>query len=248
VANTNDVNGITNLLNKYFEPTNSRAKTAVTAEWIQSTFTVNHAIWVVARDRLGTVRGCVCSLHSVAPYPNSLGGCSSNATAWSIIDWFCVEPLWQEIGMGSRLLELLDFISYNVGRKAHIFIKEGLPLLSQIPFYSTFLRCRRSGNTSVNKMREGTGLSVYMYHTIEKDTGLHLVRVEGIREPSTKKEAIKEWEDALDRELPPCWVFVTGADHIDERRGWKLDSLVSVYAFRWLPGKWTGSAPHVDII
>ena len=248
IANINDAEDIAQLLNTHFEPSNSRAKTAVSAEWIQSTFIVKQAIWVVARDPLGKVRGCVTSFQTSAPYPNSLAGCSSNATMWSMIDWFCVEPLWRDIGVGSKMLEVLDFITYRVGRKAHMFIKEGLPLLSQMPFYNTFLRCRRAGNSDINKMREGTGLGVYMYHTVEKDTGLHLVRIEGLRDPDIDKQSIKEWEDALDRELPPCWVFVSGADHIDESRGWKLDSLVSVYAFRWLPGKWFGSVPNVDIV
>lgn len=248
IANINDAEDIAQLLNTHFEPSNSRAKTAVTAEWIQSTFIVKQAVWVVARDPLGKVRGCVTSFQTSAPYPNSLAGCSSNATMWSMIDWFCVEPLWRDIGVGSKMLEVLDFVTYRVGRKAHMFIKEGLPLLSQMPFYNTFLRCRRAGNSDINKMREGTGLGVYMYHTVEKDTGLHLVRIEGLRGPDIDKHSIKEWEDALDRELPPCWVFVSGADQVDESRGWKLDSLVSVYAFRWLPGKWFGSAPHVDII
>ena len=248
IGNTGDIKGIVSLLNNYFEPVNSKAKVAVTEEWVRSTFIVNHAIWIVTRDPLNKVRGCISSFRSVAPYLNSLGGCSSNATTWGIVDWFCLEPLWRDMGAGSKMLEVLDFVSYNAGRKAHMFIKEGLPLLSHIPFYTTFLKCRRAGNAKVNKMREGTGLGVYMYHTVEKDTGLHLVRIEGLRGPDIDKQSIKEWEDALDRELPPCWVFVSGADQVDESRGWKLDSLVSVYAFRWLPGKWFGSAPHVDII
>jgi len=248
VANLKDTDGIVKLLNSHFEPVKSRAKTAVTADWIRSTFTVNHAIWIVARDPRGTVRGCISSFHTVSPYPNSLAGCSSNATAWGMVDWFCLEPLWRDLGAGSKMLEVLDFVTYKVGRKAHMFIKEGLPLLSQVPFYSTFLRCRRAGNPSVSKMRDGTGLAVYMYHTIEKDTDLHLIRVEGLRGPDIDKQSIKDWEDALDRELPPCWVFISGPDQVDESRGWKLDSLVSVYAFRWLPGKWFGSVPHVDIV
>ena len=248
VANLKDADGIVTLLNSHFEPAKSRAKTAVTADWVRSTFTVNHAIWIVARDPRGKVRGCISSFHTVPPYPNSLAGCSSNATAWGMVDWFCVEPLWRDIGAGSKMLEVLDYVTYKLGRKAHMFIKEGLPLLSQVPFYTPFLRCRRAGNSSVSKMRDGTGLGVYMYHTIEKDTGLHLIRVEGLRGPDIDNQSIKEWEDALDRDLPPCWVFISGADQADESRGWKLDSLVCIYAFRWLPGKWFGSVPHVDIV
>ena len=49
IANINDAEDIAQLLNTHFEPSNSRAKTAVTGEWIQSTFIVKQAIWVVAR-------------------------------------------------------------------------------------------------------------------------------------------------------------------------------------------------------
>jgi len=252
VANLKDVEGIVKLLNRHFEPANSKAKTAVTAEWLKSTFINSRAIWIVARDPFGTVRGCVSSFECIAPYPNSLGGCSSSRVQWGIVDWFCVEPLWRDIGAGSQMLEALDLVTYRVNRKAHVFLKEGLPLYTsmkpQLPFYSTFLRCRRAGNPSVVRMREGTGLAVYMYHTVEKDTELPLVRIEGIRAIGTKKEAIEEWEDALDKELPPCWVFVSGADIVDDSRGWKLDSPVFAYAFRWIPGKWFGCVPHADII
>jgi hypothetical protein len=97
-------------------------------------------------------------------------------------------------------------------------------------------------------MRDGTGLGVMPYQCKDKETDLPLVKVEGIRGSNADPEQIKLWEDALDKELPPCWVFVTGADNIDEKRGWKLDSMVSMYAFRWIAGKWLGSVPDIRVL
>jgi len=250
VANLSDVAGIVKLLNHHFEYENSKSKVAVTEDWLRSTFQRDGAIWFVAKDLLGTIRGCISSFHTVSPFPNSLAGWSSNATQWSLVDWYCVEPLWRGTGVGTTLLEVLDFVTYKMGRKAHVFLKEGLPLpLPHIPFYMTYLRCRLAGNPSVSRMREGTGLGVHVYQMVDKETGEPLIRVEGIRDPQTAtKEAIKEWEDALDKELPRCRVFVSGADIVDQGRGWQYDSLVSVYAFRWLPGKWFGSAPNAEIL
>jgi hypothetical protein len=97
-------------------------------------------------------------------------------------------------------------------------------------------------------MREGTGLGIMRYHANERETGLPLVKVEGIRGYNPEPADIALWEDALDRNLPPCWVFVTGADHIDEKRGWVHDSMVSIYAFRWIPGKWLGGVPDSRVL
>jgi hypothetical protein len=41
---------------------------------------------------------------------------------------------------------------------------------------------------------------------------------------------------------------VSGADRVDEKRGWQIDSMFSLYAFRWIPGKWFGSVPNAEII
>ena len=239
VAKNSDAPGIAKLLNECFE--RGRAKTNVTAEWVISTFHENAAVWIVAKDRGGTVRGCIASFRIVAPYPNSLKSCSS---PWGLVDWFCVHPLWRGKKVGSNLLQLLDYITYRIGRKASVFLKEGMPL-QQLPAYVTFLLCRRAGNPSVKRVREGTGIVTHDYHSVERDTGLPLLRVEGIRSGDSD---IQEWEDTLDKELPPCWVFVTSVDKIDTGRGWKIDSLVSMYAFRWIPGKWLGSVPNIAIL
>jgi GNAT superfamily N-acetyltransferase len=245
-ASLDDTDGIAKLLNDWFEE-NTKVKSSVTADWIRYTFLRYAALWIIAKDRGGTIRGCISSFRILAPYPNSLGGCSLSQP-WGIVDWFCVHPLWRSKGLGTDLLEALDLITFKIGRMAHIFLKEGLPLpLPHIPVYSTFLRCRKAGNTSVKEMREGTGLTVYPYMTKEKATELPLVRVEGLRSTATISD-IQEWEDAIDKDLPPCIVFVSGPDKIDPSRGWKTDSLVSMYAFRWIPGKWLGSPPNIMII
>jgi hypothetical protein len=96
----------------------------------------------------------------------------------------------------------------------------------------------------VKKMLENTGLAVYPYSEIERESGIPLIRVEGLQ----NKTDLKEWEDALDSKLPVSWVFVSGSYPVDDKRGWKTDSLVSMYAFRWSPGKWLGSVPHTSII
>lgn len=74
------------------------------------------------------------------------------------------------------------------------------------------------------------------------------MRVEGIRHKNATSEQIKEWELALDTELPPCIVFVTGQDKTDKEKGWKQDTLVSVYAFRWIAGKWLGKPINKEIL
>lgn len=231
VAALTDTDQIAALLNKYFD--SGKAQTAVTSAWVRNSFLELSAIWIVAKDKLGTVRGCISSFRSNAPYPNSLGGCGTHP--WGLVDWYCVEPLWRSKGLGTDLLETLDFITYRVGRKAHIFLKEGLPLPFTLPIYCTVLYCRKAGNPDVKQMSKYTGLSVYPYNAVERESGLPLVRVEGV------DTDVEEWENALNSELPPCWVFVNGSSKINMKEGWKQDTLVSVYAFRWIPGKWLGS-------
>lgn len=244
IASVDDAPGISRLLNEFFDK--DRVQTTTTPEWVVSTFTESKAIWIIAKDTGGTVRACISSLEATAPYPNSItrsGQNNTQAKPWGLVDWFCVHPLWRGKGIASRLLKLLDYITYRVGRKAHIFLKEGCPL-PQIPVYSTVLKCRKAGTISISKMREGTGLAIYDYHCKERSSGLPMIRVEGLE----TNEDLAAWEDALDTELPPCWVFVNGSSVVDSRKGWKPDSLVSMYAFRWIPGKWFLKKPHSDII
>jgi GNAT superfamily N-acetyltransferase len=239
VSNLNDSHGISRLLNEWFEETDSKSKADITPQWIRASYIERDAIWIVAKDPGGTIRGCVCSFRIPAPYKNSLSGCGK-PYVWGLVDWYCVHPLWRNKGVGSALLESLDFITYRIGRKAHIFLKEGMPLaLPHIPIYTTRLLCRKAGNKSITNMREGTGLIVYPYQEIERESGLPLVRIEGL----TTTISVDDWEDTLDKELPECWVFVTSDSYVDYKKGWKSDSLVSMYAFRWTPGRWLGSKP-----
>jgi len=244
VSKLHDVEGISKLLNEWFKEPQARAKTAVTSEWVRDSYLREEAIWIIAKDIAGTIRGCVASFRIVSPYPNSLEGCGK-MHPWGIVDWFCVHPLWRSKGVGSALLETLDLVTYRIGRKAHIFLKEGCPLpLPHIPIYTTWLKCRKAGNPGIKRMSEHTGLAVYPYSEVERETSLPLVRVEGLQDITD----LNEWEDALDMELPECWVFVSGSCYIDKKRGWQTDSLISMYAFRWSPGKWLGSIPHKSLI
>jgi len=244
ISKLEDVVGITKLLNEWFKDPDARAVASVTPEWVRSSYLEHQAIWVVAKDIGGTIRGCVASFRIVSPYPNSLEGCGK-MHPWGIVEWFCVHPLWRSKGLGSALLETLDLVTYKLGRKAHIFLKEGNPLpLPHVPIYATWLKCRKAGNASVKRMSEYTGLAVYPYSEIERESGLPLIRVEGLNDARD----LKEWEDALDTQLPECWVFVSGSYLVDYKRGWETDSLVSMYAFRWSPGKWLSSVPHKSII
>lgn len=244
VSKFKDCQGIANLLNEWFEDLDSRSKANVTPEWIRATYLENEAIWIVAKDPGGTVRGCVATFRIEAPYPNSLSGCGK-PNPWGLVDWYCVHPLWRSKGVGSALLETLDYISYQVGRKAHIFLKENLPLpLPHVPIFATFLLCRKAGNPNIKQMSEDTGLAVYPYHEIERKSGLPLVHVEGLH----SKLGLSEWESALDLQLPECWVFVSGCSIVDYEKGWQTDSLISMYAFRWTPGKWLGTKPRDSIL
>ena len=96
----------------------------------------------------------------------------------------------------------------------------------------------------IKEMDDDTGLTVYPYHEVERETRLPLVRIEGL----PTKVGLSEWEDALDNSLPECWVFVSCSSEVDYKRGWKTDSFVSMYAFRWHPGKWLGSRPAANIL
>lgn len=244
VSKLKDVEGISKLLNEFFEDKSSKSKASLTPEWIRSTYIDNEAIWIVAIDSGGTIRGCVSSFRCESPYPNALAGCGK-MYPWGIVDWFCVHPLWRSKGVGSALLETLDLITYRLGRKAHIFLKEGSPLpFPHVPIYVTWLKCRKAGSSKVKQMGDDSGLSIHLYKEIERDSSLPLVRVEGITRPID----LQEWEDALDNYLPECWVFVSGSYLIDDKRGWQTDSLVSMYAFRWTPGKWLGSVPNSAIL
>jgi len=242
VASVNDSGGIAKLLNECFEV--GKVQTKVTKEWVRSTYLKNAAIWIVARDSKGTVRGCISSFRIASPYKEDLLGCNcGQMPPWGIVDWFCVHPLWRGKGIASNLLETLDFISFRIGRKAHVFLKEGYPL-PQMPVYTTVLKYRKTGSPSVKQMRQDTGLLIHDYHCVEKATGIPIIRVEGHHNQSD----LAEWEETLDRELPVCWVFVSGSTLVDMGRGWKPDSLVSMYAFRWIPGKWLFKEPNQDIL
>jgi len=244
VSKLKDVEGIAKLLNEWFEDPSSKTKAQLTSEWVRSTYLDNHAIWIIAKDVKGTIRGCVSSFLIQSPYPNSLTGCGK-PHPWGIVDWYCVHPLWRSKGVGSALLEVLDFVTYRIGRKAHVFLKEGIPLpLPHIPIYSTWLKCRKAGNPNVKHMSEDTGLTVYPYQEVERATNVPMIRVEGLH---TTKD-LDEWENALDKELPECWVFITNDFVTDNKRGWKTDALISMYAFRWTPGKWLGSRPDNSIL
>ena len=223
IAGTNDAPGIARLLNEWFE-VNPKCSTAVTVEWVLESFIYN-AIWIVIKDIGGTIRGCICSSPCEAPYPG-IG-------RYGIVDWFCVHPLWRSKGLGSSLLETLDYVTCQKGQ-CHVFLKEGLPLpLPHIPVYATFLRCRRAGNPAITVMPLKRG--IYPYMTKEKATGLPLVRV----------DLFVLSEQELDTVLPPCIAFSSSESN---ERGWKIDSLVSMYAFRWVAGKWLGSKPNSTIL
>jgi len=238
VSKSRDIAGIVKLLNEWFEEPTYKTKANVTPGWIHESYTQSQAIWIVARDSAGTVRGCVSSFCSSGPYPSSI-------TNWGIVDWYCVHPLWRSKGLGSALLETLDLVTYRLGRKAHIFLKEGLPLpLPHIPIYSTWLKYRKAGSKEIKQMSEDTGLVVYPYHEVERSTGIPLTRVEGLY----SDQGLSDWEEALDKVLPVCWVFVSGDCNVDYKKGWKSDSLISMYAFRWSPGKWLGSKPDVSVL
>jgi len=223
-----DAPGIARLLNQHFE-VNPRSTTAITVEWVLESF-VNDTIWIIVKDRGGTIRGCVSSVKCEAPYPSP-----HYTYEWGTVDWFCVHPLWRSKGLGSALLETLDYVTYQRGRKCHVFLKEGMPLpLPHIPVYSTFLRCRHAGNASI-VMMPFSEKGVYPYMTKEKATGLPLVRVD--------LSVLSEKD--LDTLLPPCIVF---SSSMPNEQGWKTDSLVSMYAFRWTAGKWLGSKPNTMIM
>jgi len=192
-----DVSGIAILLNQHFEPAKKRVQTAVTPAWIRATYLANHAIWIIAKDRMGTIRGCISSFRISDPYPNSLKGCGV-MNPWGVVDWFCVHPLWRSKGVGTALLEALDLITYKIGRKAHVFLKEGLPLpLPHVPVYITTLMCRKTGNPTVRTMRDDCGLTIHPYHTIDKETGLNLIKVEGLRGKKLSKPYIDDWRTPL---------------------------------------------------
>jgi len=86
-------------------------------------------------------------------------------------------------------------------------------------------------------------LILYNYQEVERSTGIPLIRIEGVKEYSQ----VDKWEEALD-ELPECWIFVSGNYLVSNKKGWITDSLVSMYAFRWSPGKWLGTCPSQNVI
>jgi len=244
VSKFKDASGIAKLLNEWFEDPSSKTKADVTSEWIRSTYLDNHAIWIVVKDVKGTIRGCVSSFLIKAPYPSSLTGCGK-PYPWGIVDWYCVHPLWRSKGLGSALLETLDLVTYRIGRKAHVFLKEGIPLpLPHVPIYATYLKCRKAGSKEIKQMSEDTGIIVYPYHEVERTTGIPMIRVEGLY----KKHGLDAWEETLDNDLPECWVFVTADCLVKNEKGWQTDTLVSMYAFRWTPGKWLATRPDNSIL
>jgi len=237
LAFSEDLDGIAKLLNEWFEDKDAKTKAQVTSVWLKNSIVEKKAIWIVAKDVKGTVRGCVSSFSINSPYPNS-----PNLTEWGIVDWYCVHPLWRSKGLGSTLLEMLDYVTFPLGRKAHVFLKEGYPLpFPHVPIFSTWLKCRKAGSKDVKK---NTLLDVHPYEEVERATGIPLFKLKSIHDVN----GLDKWETALDTQLPECWVFVTGSSLIDNKSGWKTDSLVSMYAFRWSPGKWLGSKPDNSII
>jgi N-acetylglutamate synthase-like GNAT family acetyltransferase len=237
LAFSEDLDGIAKLLNEWFEDKDAKTKSQVTSAWLKNSIVEKKAIWIVAKDVKGTVRGCVSSFAINSPYPNS-----PKSTKWGIVDWYCVHPLWRSKGLGSTLLEMLDYVTFSLARKAHVFLKEGYPLpFPHVPVFSTWLKCRKAGSKDV---KENTLLDVYPYEEVERATGLPLFKIKSIHDVNE----LDKWETALDTQLPECWVFVTCDTLVNNERGWKTDSLVSMYAFRWSPGKWLGSKPDNSII
>ena len=120
LAFSEDLGGIAKLLNEWFEDKDAKTKSQVTSAWLKNSIVEKKAIWIVAKDVKGTVRGCVSSFAINSPYPNS-----PKSTEWGIVDWYCVHPLWRSKGLGSTLLEMLDYVTFPLGRKAHVFLREG---------------------------------------------------------------------------------------------------------------------------
>jgi hypothetical protein len=54
-----------------------------------------------------------------------------------LVEYFCVHSSYRKQGIAQILLEELVFLTANVGRLVHVFVKEGFPLLSLPPLYTS---------------------------------------------------------------------------------------------------------------
>jgi GNAT superfamily N-acetyltransferase len=54
-----------------------------------------------------------------------------------VVDYFCVHSDYRKQGVAQRLLQDLVFLTANIGRLVHVFEKEGFPLLSLPPLYTS---------------------------------------------------------------------------------------------------------------
>jgi hypothetical protein len=117
-----------------------------------------HEIILIARDQTDLLVGCIRY-----KYSGDLEGHPIHC-----IDCFCIHPMYRGSGLASRLLLKIHEYTNRLGKRYSIFLKEGRPIPSVSPFYSS---------TYVYKAVTVTDRSSQLVKQISADLAARLVSV-----------------------------------------------------------------------
>ncbi len=87
----------------------------------------SHEIILIARDQTDLLVGCIRYKFSGVFQQQPI----------HCIDCFCVHPMYRGSGLASRLLQEIHEYTNRLGKRYSIFLKEGRPVPSVSPFYSS---------------------------------------------------------------------------------------------------------------
>jgi hypothetical protein len=103
----------------------------------------SHEIILIARDQTDLLVGCIRY-----KYSGELEGQPIHC-----IDCFCVHPMYRGSGLASQLLLEIHEYTNRLGKRYSIFLKEGRPVPSVSPFYSsTYVYKAITGSDRSNKL------------------------------------------------------------------------------------------------
>ena len=96
------------------------------------------------------------------------------------IDCFCVHPAYRKSGLASKLLMEIHELSNRMGKRYSVFLKEGRPVPSVMPFYSSayvYKQIRSNSNSNISKICKISSISpsvanrlVTVYRQFRPDT------------------------------------------------------------------------------
>jgi GNAT superfamily N-acetyltransferase len=127
-------------------------------------------IFVIARDN-GKLIGTIASRYlgaMVFQVKVNMEPKKSSFPTTDFIDFFCVHPDYQKMGVGSELLKYIDYHANQKGRMIHFFTKELTPLWNIPPLWSGIYIFREAAQTATFNPRI-KGFTWIQKHETSKD-------------------------------------------------------------------------------